>query len=71
MNTAKYYDLNDNISFGKYNGILIKDIIDNHIKYIDWCYMYVKDFHLYYKAFEYYNEKLNEMLLNKILYDYS
>jgi hypothetical protein len=63
----KYYDINDKITFGKYNGFLIKDIIDKHIKYIDWCYIHVKEFHLFYNAFEYYNDRLNETLLNKLL----
>lgn len=60
----KHYNLNDKITFGKYNGLLMKDIIDKHIKYIDWCYLHVKNFHLLYDAFIYYNNKLNKTLLN-------
>jgi hypothetical protein len=60
------YDINDKIDFGKYKGLLIKDIIDKHISYIDWAYMHIKNFHLLYNAFKYYNDKLNENLFNKM-----
>ena len=46
--------LSDKIDFGKYRGTVLKNLIDGHWKYVNWCVSNISTFQLDDIAFEYY-----------------
>jgi len=53
----KIYNLEDTITFGKYRGRTIEDIIDEDCEYIVWCLENIKWFVLSTKAESYLQEQ--------------
>lgn len=52
------YSLNDKMKFGKYKGLEILEIIEDHLNYMEWLLDEVKDFELDDEAMEFYEEDL-------------
>ena len=52
--TIDKLSLYDKIDFGKYRGTVLKNLIDNHWKYVNWCVSNISNFQLDNVAFEYY-----------------
>lgn len=66
---TKTLDLDDNITFGKYKGWLIKDLVEHNPQYLLWCQENISWFDLHSDVLEVIEENEIDREFNQVIHE--